>query len=204
MRRREPTQARGRVTVQRLLRAAESLFVRYGYAKVSTTRIARRAGISVAALYQYFPDKRAIAAALLEATASHAAKLIRLQIKEDLHLSHAEGARSTVTKLLSIYEEHEVVLLRLTDDVPELREEAGSLLLESLTQSAQRAFLEQRADASQRARLESMLFVLHAMTFDTVRAFVLEKPRSFTREEFIEELCQCLLAYYAAHGIVDA
>jgi AcrR family transcriptional regulator len=38
--------------------------VRDGYAKLTTTRVARRAGVSVGTLYQYFPDKRSLVTAL--------------------------------------------------------------------------------------------------------------------------------------------
>ena len=35
-----------------------------GYSKLTTTRVAERAGVSVGTLYQYFPDKRSLVVAL--------------------------------------------------------------------------------------------------------------------------------------------
>jgi len=42
------------------------LIARYGWAGVTTNRVAERAGVSIGSLYQYFPNKASILAALLE------------------------------------------------------------------------------------------------------------------------------------------
>lgn len=63
--RKEPKQARSREMVEVVLEAAARVFVREGYARATTNRIADAAGISVGSLYQYFRGKDAIAVALL-------------------------------------------------------------------------------------------------------------------------------------------
>src|SRR5215469_8459053 len=62
--RKVPTQRRGEVTVQRILDGAESALARIPLEFVTSTRIAREAGISVAALYRFFPNKQAVLDAL--------------------------------------------------------------------------------------------------------------------------------------------
>jgi AcrR family transcriptional regulator len=51
--------------VEAILEAAVDLFSSRGYARTSTNHIARRAGVSVGSLYQYFPNKDAVLTALL-------------------------------------------------------------------------------------------------------------------------------------------
>src|SRR5512136_1937875 len=63
---REPVQERSRATVEHLLAAAAQVFEEHGYAAGTTNRIAKRAGLSIGTLYQYFPSKEAIAVVLLE------------------------------------------------------------------------------------------------------------------------------------------
>jgi AcrR family transcriptional regulator len=46
--------------------AAEQLLVEVGYARASTNAIARRAGVSIGSLYQYFSSKEAIFRAVVE------------------------------------------------------------------------------------------------------------------------------------------
>lgn len=47
-----------------LVEATLQVLLRDGYTKLTTTRVAERAGVSVGTLYQYFPDKRALVTAL--------------------------------------------------------------------------------------------------------------------------------------------
>jgi AcrR family transcriptional regulator len=59
-------QARGIVTRQRVLRAAELLFSKRGYDPTSMADVAQRAGVGVGTLYHHFPDKRALLLALID------------------------------------------------------------------------------------------------------------------------------------------
>jgi len=60
--RKTPRQDRSRATFEALLDATADILVRHGYAKLTTNRIADRAGVNIASLYQYFPGKEAIVA----------------------------------------------------------------------------------------------------------------------------------------------
>jgi AcrR family transcriptional regulator len=62
--RRVPVQYRSVRTVKRVLDAASSLLERMPLEDVTTTRIATEAGLSIGALYRFFPDKRTIVDAI--------------------------------------------------------------------------------------------------------------------------------------------
>jgi AcrR family transcriptional regulator len=59
-------QARGERRMAELLRAAGEVFAESGYSAATTNAIAARAGVSPGTLYQYFPNKDAIADAVAE------------------------------------------------------------------------------------------------------------------------------------------
>ncbi|HUO33395.1 MAG TPA: TetR/AcrR family transcriptional regulator [Candidatus Acidoferrum sp.] len=59
-RRRNPLQSRSQATVRRILRAASQLLAAASVEEITTSRIARKAGISVGALYRFFPEKQSI------------------------------------------------------------------------------------------------------------------------------------------------
>jgi len=64
--RKEPMQARSRERFERILEVAVDLIVQKGVDAVAMSEIAGVADISVASLYQYFPDKAAIIATLAD------------------------------------------------------------------------------------------------------------------------------------------
>ena len=62
---RAPQRHRGRLRVAALLRAAASAFAEKGFDAATMTEIAGSAGASIGSLYQFFPNKEALADALL-------------------------------------------------------------------------------------------------------------------------------------------
>lgn len=62
--RRTPVQSRSQQTVARILDAASSLLTQMPLDDVTTTRIAGEAGLSIGALYRFFPDKQTIVDAI--------------------------------------------------------------------------------------------------------------------------------------------
>lgn len=58
--RRTPVQERSSGTVRQIVAAASALLERIPLEEITTSRIAAEAGVSVGALYRFFPDKQAI------------------------------------------------------------------------------------------------------------------------------------------------
>ena len=66
--RKSPVQARSTASVEAILDATIQVLLAVGIERLTTTRVALRAGVSVGTLYQYFPNKSAL--------------LFRLQVEE--------------------------------------------------------------------------------------------------------------------------
>lgn len=64
--RKTPAQARSRATFDAVLTASAHILEAHGLAGFNTNAVAERAGVSIGSLYQYFPSKDAILAALIE------------------------------------------------------------------------------------------------------------------------------------------
>ncbi|WP_454692769.1 TetR/AcrR family transcriptional regulator [Achromobacter aegrifaciens] len=62
--RKSPRQLRSQHTVETILQATARVLATHGYAGTNTNLIAETAGVSVGSLYQYFPNKNALIAAL--------------------------------------------------------------------------------------------------------------------------------------------
>ncbi len=63
--RKSPVQARSTASVSAILEATIQVLLDVGKERLTTTRVAYRAGVSVGTLYQYFPNKSALLQAVL-------------------------------------------------------------------------------------------------------------------------------------------
>ncbi len=64
--RKSPVQARSAASVDSILEATLQVLLLVGKERLTTTRVALRAGVSVGTLYQYFPNKSALLQAALK------------------------------------------------------------------------------------------------------------------------------------------
>ena len=64
--RKTPVQARSAVTVAAICEATIQVLLSHGADRLTTTRVAERAGVSVGTLYQYYPNKQSLLFAVLE------------------------------------------------------------------------------------------------------------------------------------------
>ncbi|ELY6247350.1 TetR/AcrR family transcriptional regulator [Cronobacter universalis] len=63
--RKAPRQARSRALVEAIVEATARIFERQGAAACTTNAVAETAGVSIGSLYQYFPNRHALTAALV-------------------------------------------------------------------------------------------------------------------------------------------
>jgi AcrR family transcriptional regulator len=64
--RKTPVQTRAAVTVEAISEATIQVLLSHGADRLTTTRVAERAGVSVGTLYQYYPNKESLLFAVLE------------------------------------------------------------------------------------------------------------------------------------------
>ena len=116
----KPRQERAKRTYEAILAAAAELLVEVGVERISTNIIAERAGITVPALYRYFPNKYAVLNAL-------GAVLMDRQNEVFQHWFAQHGAAADPGLLM----DNTYDLLKLTYDVT--REQVGGLeIIQSL------------------------------------------------------------------------
>jgi AcrR family transcriptional regulator len=94
--RKEASQERSRATVAALLEATARILVREGFDKASTNRIAEVAGVSVGSLYQYFPGKEALVAAVIERHRQQILQAVRGELAQAASQPIKQGVRTLV------------------------------------------------------------------------------------------------------------
>lgn len=91
-----PRQERARATVDAIILATAQLLTRQGFETLTTARVAEKAGVSVGSLYQYFPNKQALAAAVVDYFGEVFATSFRRAIEEKQHATLAESVDAMV------------------------------------------------------------------------------------------------------------
>ncbi len=88
--RKTPIQARSTATVEAITEATIQVLLRQGAQRLTTTRVAERAGVSVGTLYQYYPNKQSLLFAVLEHHMSNVAARVEAACESACHKPLAE------------------------------------------------------------------------------------------------------------------
>ncbi|ORM65439.1 TetR family transcriptional regulator [Pantoea rodasii] len=84
--RKAPRQRRSQVMVDIILQAAARVLAKSGWAKFNTNEVARIAGVSIGSLYQYFPNKLALAEAIRQKHLAAILQVLAEAATEDVSL----------------------------------------------------------------------------------------------------------------------
>lgn len=95
-----PVQDRSRATREALHAAAIQVLMRDGVRQCTTTRVAERAGVSVGSLYQYYPNRDALLAAVLSEHLTGIADAMSAALAAACGKPVAEVAAALVTSFL--------------------------------------------------------------------------------------------------------
>lgn len=98
--RKSPVQARSAASVNAILEATIQVLLQAGKERLTTTRVALRAGVSVGTLYQYFPNKTALLRAALKRHLDEVTEAIELVCQERKGHSPDQMVTALVTKFL--------------------------------------------------------------------------------------------------------
>jgi AcrR family transcriptional regulator len=99
---RAPKQQRGKQRVAELLRAASTVFAEKGYEAATMTEIAARANAPIGSLYQFFPEKEALADTLVQ----NYAALLGADLKALEVLASRINTRKLVAGLFGLLRAH--------------------------------------------------------------------------------------------------
>ena len=90
------SQDRSRATVDALIEATARILIREGFDKASTNRIAEVAGVSVGSLYQYFPSKEALVAAVIDRHNQEVRQVVQGELAEAVNRPIGQAVRKLV------------------------------------------------------------------------------------------------------------
>jgi AcrR family transcriptional regulator len=116
--RKQASQARSRATVDALVEATARILVRESFDRASTNRIAEGAGVSIGSLYQYFPSKEALVAAVMDRHNRELAQVARGALAEVVTLPVEQAVRRLVTVAIAAHRLNPKLHRVLAEQIP--------------------------------------------------------------------------------------
>jgi AcrR family transcriptional regulator len=193
--RRTPRQERSRLMVDRILDAGQEMLIAHGYDGASTNRIAAAAGISPGSLYQYFPNKDAIAAAAIDRYSDELSARVAARVSERLSQPAPDYVRESIAALLDALDVHPEFLRAAMEQTPRLGSSSKLIAFEQRIGDLTKAYLT--INQKQIRHVDShdtTAWILVRMVEHLCVRYILDQP-PMRRDEFIDEITVMALSY---------
>ncbi|HEY1547668.1 MAG TPA: TetR/AcrR family transcriptional regulator [Kofleriaceae bacterium] len=118
--RKQPRQARSKETVATILAATSRVLKKRGYDGLTTNAVADAAGVSIGSLYQYFPNKEALVAGLIEHHIETVNRAILTELTRVATLPMAQAARAVIELTITAHAVDPGLHAVLTEQVPRI------------------------------------------------------------------------------------
>jgi AcrR family transcriptional regulator len=198
--RKSPSQERSQATVDAILDATARLLEQHGYARLTTNHVARKAGISIGSLYQYFPNKESLCHALaerhygrhaqryLECLSGVAREPVEAQVRALVRVS-CDVAREDPALAKNLY--------------GELSRFGGLDPMKRMREVIEQALAERYRSLPARwrpANPEMVAFIVTVACSQIIGDAVLRKPEWLGDDAFVDEVSTLVLGYYQRLG----
>jgi AcrR family transcriptional regulator len=195
--RRRPRQARAQATVEAIVKATAHVLVAEGYDRASTNRIAHAAGVSIGSLYQYFPSKEALVAALVESHVERMCQALTQTLTEETPNDLTSRARVLVRGMMAAYTvDHELHHV-LCQEVPKVGELQRVYGFEAHLAEVCRGHLFSNCPCVRLTDVDRAVFLLVNAVPGVIRASLHANPGTMGNEGLVEDLTDMIVRYLA-------
>lgn len=193
--RKAPVQDRSRRTVEAILVATAQVLVRQGYEKTTTATVAERAGVSIGTLYQYFPNKESLVAALVRAHVEELFDMIDKTLLKSRDLPLEESMSNLLRAGLDAHRLNPALHKVLTEEMPRTASWAKTLDVSKVLQDKLAAELQCKAVGLKPAQARMMAFVLETCVEALTHRAVVDGP-DWLKSGALEREASTLLTQY--------
>jgi AcrR family transcriptional regulator len=193
--RKAPVQQRARDTVDVILEATARILVAEGYDRASTNRIALAAGVSIGSLYQYFPSKEALVAALID---RHSAEMLAAFDHNVAHFAEAPlpiAARAIVGAMVAAHAVDPALHSVLVEQIPRVGRLKHIGQTQAYAERVIRSYLEARRSELRPLDLDMAAFVVVQIVEALTHATVLHRPERLEGDALADEIADAVVRY---------
>lgn len=195
--RKHPKQERASATVDAILQAATYILIRDGWEGLDTNKIAKRAGVNIASLYQYFPNKQAIVIELqrrhiTRARQTQPHQLLCLRSQPDL----PSALRLVIQYVIAEHSEQPALHRVLSEELPrstrrkiQMTKDVSDQSVQSMWRACIEPFVKNVSD------LEIASFVVKSVVHAVIHDAATERPELLQSATLSDELVTLIERY---------
>ena len=173
-----------------ILFAAAHILKTEGFAHTTTNRIAEKAGVSIGSLYQYFPNKQAIVAALRERYQDWYDDCVRAEIERGRALPLREGMRQAVGRIVAMNALDPALHEQLAGPVPDHHRQAMQQFIVEM-----HTYLTDHAQELGLPDPELATFIAVRALEGVIHGASLEAPERLRDPRFVDEITELFVRY---------
>jgi AcrR family transcriptional regulator len=193
--RKRPRQARSKATVDTILEATTRVLVKQGFDGLSTNAVASAAGVSIGSLYQYFPNKTALVAALIDRHMEEMNAAILAELTRVAKLPFAEGVRCVVELTIRAHAIDPELHRVLTEQVPRVGKLARLREVDEICHRMVAGLLAARRDEIAIRDPDLAAFILVSAIESVVHRAALLYPQRLRDPRLVEETTLMVTRY---------
>jgi AcrR family transcriptional regulator len=191
-----PKQQRSKDTVDVILAATARVLVKEGFDRASTNRIAEQAGVSIGSLYQYFPSKEALVAALVERHIETMSEALQAEMHALADAPLAVAVRRMVTLMLDAHAIEPELHRVLNEQVPRVGRLHRVHEVEERMQKLGRVYFERRrAELRPGLDLDTAAFVVVQTIEALTHGAMTHGELAPSRDTLVEETTTLVMRY---------
>jgi AcrR family transcriptional regulator len=196
--RKTASQERSRLTVEALIEATARILMKEGYDRASTNRIADAAGVSIGSLYQYFPSKEALVAAVIDRHTQEMMQVLRDALVKVAMRPIEEAARQLVRIMIDAHRVNPKLHRVLVEQVPRVGRLDNIQAIDREAYALVRAYLEAHRGELGIADTDMAAFVCVTTVEALTHAAVVHRREVLSDERanaFVDEVTALILRY---------
>jgi AcrR family transcriptional regulator len=193
--RKRPRQERSRATVDTVLAATARVLVERGFDGLTTNAVAEEAGVSIGSLYQYFPNKEALVAALIEKHVEDMNAAILSELVRVAQLPMAEAVRAVIELTIEAHAIEPELHRVLTEQVPRVGRLSKLRELDAICHRMVAGLLAARKNELAITDPDTAAFVLVASIEAITHRAALFAPERLRDPRLIDEACALVTRY---------
>jgi AcrR family transcriptional regulator len=193
--RKRATQPRAIATTEAILEATAHILIDRGYAKLTTNHVAVRAGVSIGSVYQYFPSKEALVAALVDRHLERMWAIVAGELARAVDEPFLEATRRIIGALIRVHMVNPPLHRAVLGQVPRLGRMDKIREIDRQFEALLATALEARARDIDVRDVRLSAFVLVQSVKAVTMSALLERPEFSGDDRLADELAHLFVRY---------